>query len=68
MNLSEGERKIISRKRKLKKRCMPAIESIGPILCVRGGIDEDISFFVAKGLNPYSRDAGRSEDGACFRL
>lgn len=48
---------------------MPAIEDRSRFLCAeRGGINVDISSFVYKELVFFSRDAGRSEDGACFRL
>ncbi len=48
---------------------MPAFDDRGQFLCTTGGgIDDDISFLFAGGLIFASRDAGRSKDGACFRL
>jgi hypothetical protein len=50
---------------------MPAFKDRGRFLCVSGGEGVSIAispFLFAKELIPNGRDAGRSEDGACFRL
>lgn len=48
---------------------MPANVDRGHFLYAkRGGINVDISSFVYKELVFLSRDAGRSDNGACFRL
>ncbi len=48
---------------------MPAFEDRGQFLWTGEEVSIQISpLFVNKGLDFLSRDAGRSEDGACFRL
>jgi hypothetical protein len=70
----QGEVNIIRGQRQKKKRCISAEQKKGHIPFVAGGIGLISPFLFSKKadqtVSPSSggRYAGRSEDGACFRL
>ncbi|MGZ6202856.1 MAG: hypothetical protein ACXWM6_15205 [Thermodesulfobacteriota bacterium] len=67
--LVEGDVDIFQRQRKKKKRCTPVIqEGRGFLGVAGGGIPGYLLFYWSGEPESMDGDAGRREDGACFRF